>query len=100
MNPHDKAWQKLVAAARQAPAAGDESAPFGFSTRVAALAFDPARQAPSNFGRVSLRAAGIAFLFAGVAVGFNYKAIASAFEDEPVVAAGDDPAAEVANLDS
>jgi hypothetical protein len=64
------------------------------------LAFDPAREAPSNFGRVSLRVAGIACLFAGVAVGFNYKAIASAFEDEPAMAAGDDPAAEVANLDS
>jgi hypothetical protein len=100
MNPHDQAWQKLAAAARRAPAAGDDSAPFGFSTRVAALAFDLTRQAPSDFGRLSLRAAGIACLFAVVAVGYNYTAIANAFDDEPAVAAGDDPAAEVANLDS
>jgi hypothetical protein len=100
MNPHDQAWQKLLEAARPAPPAGEESAPFGFSTRVAALAFDTVRRAPSDFGRLSLRAAGIACLFAVVAVGFNYKAIASAFDDETAIAAGDDPVAEVANLDS
>lgn len=37
MNPHHQAWSKLVSAARHAPAAGDETVPFGFATRVAAL---------------------------------------------------------------
>ena len=38
MTPDEKFWQRLVEAARKAPPAGDEAAPFGFSTRVAALA--------------------------------------------------------------
>lgn len=100
MNKYDKAWQELAAAARRAPAGGDNSAPFGFSTRVAALAFDPGRPSPSIFGRLAPRAAAVACLFAVVAVGVNYSAIKGAFEDEPVVAANDDPIAEVVNLGS
>lgn len=39
MNRHDQAWQRLAAAARRAPEDRDDTAPFGFATRVAALAF-------------------------------------------------------------
>jgi hypothetical protein len=99
MNKYDQAWQRLAAAARKAPAPADEPAPFGFATRVAAQAFDPARAAPSAFGRLALRAAALACLFAVAAVGFNYSAIVGAFDDEPA-AAGDDPIAEVVNLGS
>lgn len=100
MNKYGKAWQRLAAAARQAPAADDEPAPFGFSTRVAALAFDAGRGAPSIFGRLALRAAAVAGLLAVLAVGVNYSAIKSAFEDEPQVVANDDPIAEVVDLGS
>lgn len=99
MNDNDKAWQRLVAAARRAPADADESAPFGFSTRVAALAFDARPEAVSPFGRLALRAAGIACLLAAVAVCVNFTAIKGAFTDEPAPA-DDDPVAEVVNLAS
>ena|ERR1019366_1166587 len=100
MNESDKAWQKLVAAARRAPRAEDESAPYGFSTRVAALAFEVQGPGASAFARLSLHAAWIACLLALAAVGANYSAIVGAFSDEPPVAANDDPVAEVINLGS
>jgi hypothetical protein len=99
MNKHDQALQRLLAAARRAPVTGDEAAPFGFSTRVAALAFEQAPPAAPSFARLSLRVAGIACLFAVVAVGVNYKAITTALDDDSSVA-GDDPVAEVVSLDS
>jgi hypothetical protein len=99
MNDSEKAWQRLVAAARKAPRAGDESAPFGFSTRVAALAFEERRPGPSPFARLSLRAAWIACLLALAAVGANYSAIAGALGDEPA-AGSDDPVDEVVSLGS
>jgi hypothetical protein len=97
---HEKSWQRLVEAARRAPPAGDEAAPYGFSTRVAALAFEKAPPQASVFGRMALRAAGVACLLALVAVGLNYSAIKGAFEDDAAVAANDDPVAEVVNLGS
>jgi hypothetical protein len=100
MNKFDQAWQRLAAAARRAPPAGDESAPYGFSTRVAALAFAAQRPPTSAFARLSLRAAAVACLLAVVAVALNFSAITGAFEDEWSVAAGDDPIAEVVNAGS
>jgi hypothetical protein len=100
MNPHDRSWQRLVEAARKAPPAGDESAPFGFSTRLAALAFEQ-RPAPSSvFGRTAFRAAGISCLLAVAAVGANFSAIVGAFDEDAAVAAADDPVAEVVNMNS
>jgi hypothetical protein len=99
MNKYDPSLQRLLAAARRAPVSGDESAPFGFSTRVAARAFERPQLPGPSFARLSLRVAGIACLFAVVAVGVNYKAITSALDDESA-AAGDDPVADVVNLDS
>jgi hypothetical protein len=100
MNKHEQSLQRLLEAARRAPAAGDESAPFGFSTRLAARAFEGAHPASPTFARLSLRMAGIACLFAVVAVGVNYKAITNAFDDESAVATGDDPVSDVVSLDS
>jgi hypothetical protein len=99
MNPPEKSWQKLLAAARRAPPAGEESAPFGFSTRVAALAFERAPQA-SAYARFSLRAAAVAGLLAVAAVAANYSAIMGAFDDDTAAAATDDPIAEVVDLGS
>jgi hypothetical protein len=100
MNPADKSWQKLVAAARKAPVAPDEAAPFGFSTRVAALAFSRQDRPASDFARLSLRAAAFACVLALGAVAANYSAIKGAFEDESAVASGDDPIAEVVDMGS
>ena len=38
MNPENPSWEKLVALARRARDDRPETAPYGFSTRVAALA--------------------------------------------------------------
>jgi hypothetical protein len=99
MNDFEKTWSKLAKAARQAPA-GDESAPFGFSTRVAALALAAERPAPSSFARLSLRAAVAACLLAVVAVAVNLTAIAGAFDDSPSQAATDDPVGEIVDAGS
>src|ERR1017187_8344190 len=98
MNKYDQAWQKLFAAARRAaPAGEDESAPFGFSTRVAALAFGAESPAPSIFAPLAVRAAAVACVLAVFSVAVNYRAITGAFEGESAVAANDDPVAEVVN---
>jgi hypothetical protein len=99
MNDFEKTWARLAKAARQAPS-GDESAPFGFSTRVAALAFAAERPAPSAFARLSLRAAVAAGLLAVVAVAVNFPAIAGAFDDSPSQVANDDPVGEIVDAGS
>jgi hypothetical protein len=98
MNNPEKSWQKLVAAARSAPKPGDEAAPFGFSTRVAALAFEQRDATASIFARFSVRAAAVACALAIAAVAINFSAITSAFDTDTAAAAGDDPIAEVVNL--
>jgi hypothetical protein len=101
MKADDHSLRKLLAAARNAPQAGDEAAPFGFSTRVAALAFEQGRPGSSAFATLSLRAAAVAFLLAAIAVGVNYSAIVGAFDEQPSAGTtGDDPVAEVVNLGS
>jgi hypothetical protein len=100
MNPSDPhhPWQRLVAAARQAPDDRDLAAPFGFSTRIAALAQSAPRPSLSFvFERLSVRALLVACALAVVSVAANYSAIAGAFEDDSDVG---DPIAEVLNLAS
>lgn len=98
MKPTLKAWQNLVAAARQAPVEGDATAPYGFSTRVVARAFagEPDRVAPfAAFARFSWPALGVAVLVMTVTVAVNIKPVMNGIEDEvasmsePVVDTGD-----------
>jgi hypothetical protein len=100
MNDHEKAWQRLVKAARGAPGPTDDAAPFGFATRVAALAFESQRPPVSAFARLSLRAALVACLLALAAVGVNYSAIRAAFADDAAPAGIDDPVEEVVTIAS
>jgi hypothetical protein len=100
MSPGDKSWEKLVAAARKAPQAADVPAPYGFSTRVVALAFSQQPQGQSVFARLSLRAAAFACLLALGAVAANYTAIKGAFGDDASNAASDDPIGEVVDMGS
>ena len=55
-------WQRLVAAARRRIDDREVSAPYGFATRVAALALAAERPVASLFERFSLRAMSVAAL--------------------------------------
>jgi hypothetical protein len=102
MNPTDRRhpWSRLAAAARSAPDDRDPSAPFGFSTRVAALALsnNPPRSSFSMvFERLSWRALGVACVLMLASVAVSYPAIARTSDDEVTVR---DPVAEVLELES
>jgi len=99
MNPADSKWPRLAAAARSAPDDRATAAPYGFATRVAALALAPERAVASLLERFSLRALGLAALFAVVCVAANYSTVAGLFRDE-VATNADDPVAEIVDLAS
>lgn len=98
MNPThpNHPWARLTAAARRAPPAGETAAPYGFATRVAALAFSRERSL-SLLERFSLRALGVACLLALVSAAANYSAVVSAFSEQDVLVT-DDPVAELVEL--
>ncbi|HEX3729892.1 MAG TPA: hypothetical protein VHV47_08810 [Opitutaceae bacterium] len=85
MKHPEQSWQKLAAAARLAPATADVAAPYGFSTRVAALALEGGRRPASVFEhiflRVSLGALGASCLLALVAGGLSYPTAVRMFTD-------------------
>lgn len=92
MNRFNQIWTRLIAAARRAPATRDSAVPYGFATRVAALAGAAARPAGALWERISWRAFGVAFLLMVACVVANYSAIASALNEDPGI---EDPVAEV-----
>jgi hypothetical protein len=77
MNPTDPQhpWSRLVAAARRAPDDRDPAAPYGFATRMAALAFTQERKMASLVERFALRAVGVASLLAILSLVVNYSAL-------------------------
>jgi hypothetical protein len=79
MNPTDPQhpWSRLVAAARRASDDRDTAAPYGFATRVAALAFTQERKMASLVERFALRAVGVASLLAILSLAVNYSALTS-----------------------
>lgn len=68
-------WSRLVAAARRAPDDRDTAAPYGFATRMAALAFTQERKVASLVERFALRAVGVASLLAILSLVVNYSAL-------------------------
>jgi len=74
-------WQRIVAAARQAPDERDLTLPYGFSTRVAAMAMSTP---PSSMlvHRLSLRALGVGSLLMLVTIAANAGPILNALQDE------------------
>jgi hypothetical protein len=92
LNHPNHPWNRLAAAARTAPEAHDTSAPYGFATRVAALALSQERKVASLFERFAVRAMCAAFLLAVLSAVVNYPVINNspvgsdedASEDEPV----------------
>jgi hypothetical protein len=94
-------WSRLTAAARAMRDERDASAPFGFATRVAAIALAQERRVASLFERFALRAVGVAALLALFSVVLNYQALSpepvatAAMSEEPefIIAADDAVAA-------
>lgn len=89
-------WARLIAASRDVRDDRDTYAPYGFATRVAALAFAQERRVSSLFERFALRAVGVASLLALCSVALNYQAIStpsgvavSQVEEGDIVAADD-----------
>jgi hypothetical protein len=89
-------WSRLTATARLASDNRETAAPYGFATRIAALAFTPER-ASSLFERFSLRALGVACLLVLVSAAANYSVIASALSEQDALL-NDDPVAELVEL--
>jgi hypothetical protein len=96
MNTTRTAWNRLAAAARRSPAPLPESspAPFGFATRVAALALS--RPPASLYEFFSWRALGMAALIAIVSVAANLGSVLNSLDDDPLAVG--DPVAEVLSL--
>ena len=83
MNRFEQQWQKLTAAARSARDERAAAAPYGFATRVAALAAVlPARAPWAPFERFALRGLLVAASLGFAAVAFNYSAFLSDQSDE------------------
>lgn len=76
-------WQRLVAAARQAPEERATSAPPGFATRVAAraLSAEPPGLA-ALFERLSFRALAVAGLLMVATLAVSYPALTNGDEEE------------------
>ena len=93
MNDFEARWQRLVAAARQAPVADEAAAPYGFATRVAARALDAERPGLLVvFGRFSVRALWLACLLTLASIAVNY--LGAAWGEDDADQALFDPVAE------
>lgn len=84
MKPVDPAWQKLVAAARTVRDERDTAAPYGFATRVAALAMAAETQptAVALIDRLAWRALGVAALLAMISVASNYSSLMASPDED------------------
>jgi hypothetical protein len=74
-------WARLARAAGSVRDERDASAPYGFSTRMAALAFAQEQKIVSLFDRFALRALGVACLLALGSVAMNYGALTGSTPD-------------------
>jgi hypothetical protein len=86
-------WSRLTAAARRAPEAGDAAAPYGFATRVAALAGRRAARGTSLYERFALRAVGVAGLLAIASLFANFPLFTREANASEVVMDDYDPVA-------
>jgi hypothetical protein len=79
MNPSDPQhpWSRLTAAARTVRDDRDPTAPYGFATRVAALALGSERRVSSLLELFAFRAVAVASLLALASVAVNYKSLAT-----------------------
>ena len=83
MKTSHSAWQRLVVAARQVPVATEETAPYGFSTRVSALAMAIERPSlSSSLNHFSWRALGFSLMLMIVSIAANYSSVTAVAENE------------------
>jgi len=78
-------WARLTAAARNVDDDRNTSAPYGFATRIAALAFAQEQKMASLFERFALRALGVSSLLAVCSVALNYEVITTTAVAGPAV---------------
>lgn len=83
MKTPNLAWQRLVVAARQVPLSGESAAPYGFSTRIAALAFAVVERPTllSSLNRFSWRALGFSLVLMVLSIITNYNSVSVAAEN-------------------
>lgn len=93
MTPPDKAWQRLAAAARRAPADAAAPVPYGFATHVAARALAEPGPTGLSLERLALRAVGIACLAAVLGVAANFGVFTNAGAEDEGFFTTEDPAA-------
>lgn len=93
MNPNDPRhpWMRLTAAARQVQDERDATAPYGFATRIAALASARTAKPTSLFDAFALRALGVAALLAVFSVAMNYQTLTTTTPVQGIVADGTIP---------
>lgn len=77
-------WARLAAAARRVEDGRDTSAPYGFATRVTALAWAQERKVASLLDVLALRALGVAALLAVLSVAVNYSDLLGGGTPRPV----------------
>ena len=83
MKPSFSEWQRLVAAARQAPDNQEAIAPYGFSTRVVAQSQISSRSGQASaFARFSWRALAVAALVMAATVAANFKPVMNRLADD------------------
>ena len=96
MTPTHHPWQRLVAAARALPDARADTAPYGFGTRVAALALAAPVPAPwALFEKFAVRGLIAACALSIGAVAFGFTAWTSDHEND---IGADDTVSEVLDL--
>ena len=94
MKNTDKAWQRLISAARQVPQNQELGASYGLATRIAATAFERNQPAMSLMERFSMKALVLSCLLAVLGIVGNYSVIAQATNvvSEDALFTVDDPA--------
>jgi hypothetical protein len=78
MNDPRHPWARLTVAAREVRDERETKAPYGFATRVAAIALAQEARVVSLIDRLAYRALGIASLLAICSVALNYEVLAPA----------------------
>jgi hypothetical protein len=101
MNPIDPkhSWARLTTAARNVHDDRDTAAPYGFATRVTAIAFSSPRNAASLVERFAWRAVGVAGLLAVLSVAVNYSAMNRVAAPVEETVADDDPVSLLLSID-
>lgn len=96
--PQDTRWQRLVESARQVPDNRDTAAPFGFATRVAALAFSkPKASLAATLDRFSWKALILSCILMTLGIASSYSTLISVNDDESTP---QDPVSEIIEVSS